>query len=62
MKIVPAFSAAFADAHSPSGWAILCIAVGDIPIGIETFDPNAKVVKFLLDTSIIILGISLYLT
>ena len=31
IKTVPAFSAALTEAHSPSGWAILCIAVGDIP-------------------------------
>ena len=35
MKIIPASSAAFADAHSPSGWANFCKAVGEIPIGIE---------------------------
>ena len=61
MKIVPAFSAALADAHSPSGWAILCMAVGEIPIGIEILDPKTSVFIDLFDTSIIILGLNLYL-
>lgn len=34
VKITPAFSAALAFAHSPSGCAIRCIAVGEIPTGI----------------------------
>ncbi len=38
-------------AISPSSWAILCIAVGAIPIGIELSNPNNLVDVDLCDTS-----------
>ena len=47
--------------HSPSGCAIFCIAVGEIPIGIEMVWPSTLVFRFLIETSIIIRGMILYL-
>lgn len=55
------FNSPLALAHSPSGWAILCIAVGDIPIGMETLSPNTVVDKSLTETSLKHLGRILYL-
>lgn len=48
-------------AHSPSGCAILCIAVGEIPIGIDTLEPRIVVDKSLLETSRRHLGLILNL-
>lgn len=50
VKITPAFSAAFAEAISPSGWANMWPAVGEIPIGIDASNPRIEVDKSILDT------------
>ena len=54
-------SAALAVAHSPSGCAIRCIAVGAIPIGMDTSFPRTLVFIQRCETSTIIFGISRYL-
>ena len=46
LYIVPNFSAARAEALSPSGSYKLCIAVGDKNKGISIFLPNTVVDKF----------------
>ncbi len=61
MKMVPYFSAALTLAISPSGWAIFWRPVGDITIGIEILVPRTWALKDLLETSIIIRGLNLYL-
>ena len=61
IKTVPASWAALTDPHSPSGWAIFCKALGDIPIGMEISFPKTVVFKFVRDTSTNILGRNLYL-
>jgi hypothetical protein len=53
--------AAFDVAHSPSGCAIFCIAVGAMQIGEETRSPNTVVDVSILLTSTKILGINLIL-
>ena len=54
-------SAALAVAHSPSGCAMRCIAVGAIPIGMDTSFPRTLVFIQRCETSTIIFGISRYL-
>ena len=54
-------SAALAVAHSPSGCAIRCIAVGAMPIGMDTSFPRTLVFIQRCETSTIILGINRYL-
>ena len=54
-------SAALAVALSPSGCAIRCIAVGAIPIGMDTSFPRTLVFIQRCETSTIIFGISRYL-
>lgn len=48
-------------AHSPSGCAILCIAVGEIPTGIDTLLPKTTVDKSVFDTFLRQRGRILYL-
>jgi hypothetical protein len=45
----------------PSGWAIFCMAVGAIIIGIDILKPKTVVVMSILLTSIRIRGRNLYL-
>jgi hypothetical protein len=56
LYIVPNFSAAFADALSPSGVYKLCIAVGDRNNGISIFFPKTVVDKSGSPTLFKILG------
>jgi len=44
----------------PSGWAIFCIAVGAIIIGIEILNPKTVVLTSILLTSIRIRGLNLF--
>lgn len=48
-------------AHSPSGCAILCIAVGEIPTGIETLVSKTTVDRSVFDTFLKQRGRILYL-
>ncbi len=50
-----------ADASSPSGWAILFIAVGEMQTGKAILCPRMVVLKSLLDTSLMYRGRNLYL-
>lgn len=44
------FSLPLTFAHSPSGWAILCMAVGATPTGIEILFPKITQLMSLFDT------------
>ena len=56
LYIVPNFSAALAEALSPSGVYKLCIAVGDKKRGISIFLPNTFVENQALQHLLIYLG------